>query len=228
MPEQSTDVYAAIRGIQGIDGADAYISMELNGKRVYYLIDSGCEVTMVPLKLAEQAPDVHIKPSTCRLLAPNGTAFRVTGEIELPMTLGSRRVVTHAFVSPDPEDITLGADWLRRHSCRWDFGNNPLRVDGCLCTPLSKKAEEDQQNANSKIALARAVNTAKTTRPVPSTNKVPCVESTSVPTTDIGTDTSSKDTTNELVPLLVSQTVPTSAPPVVPRSAGKDDSPVPS
>jgi len=138
-PEQSSGAQPAIRGIIGLDNADVYLAMDVGGKRVPCLLDSGCEITLVPLGTVEQMGDVEVKFSTHCIYAANGTAIQVAGEVELPMVLEGRKIMTFALASPDVEEIMLGIDWLRRHRCVWDFDKNGLYVDGYSTVPLSRK-----------------------------------------------------------------------------------------
>jgi len=34
------------------------------------------------------------------------------------------------LVSPDIEEVMIGADWLEQHPCVWDFGGKKLFIDG--------------------------------------------------------------------------------------------------
>jgi predicted aspartyl protease len=115
--------------------------MELAGKPHPCLLDSGCEVTLIPKALVEASKNIEVIPSKQRIWAANGSEIEVAGEACVPMWLDRRRIDTFALLSPDIEEIMLGADWLQTHNCLWDFGNGKLYIDGQTAAPLSRKRQ---------------------------------------------------------------------------------------
>ena len=134
-PEKST----AKRGAAGLDNAEVYLQMELHGKSIPCLVDSGCEITLAPKSLMQSNRKAEIQPTTRHVLAANGSEINVSGEATLPLFLNGRRIDTFALISTDIEEVMLGADWLKQHECVWDFGRNQLSVDGLMATPMSTK-----------------------------------------------------------------------------------------
>ena len=43
------------------------------------------------------------------------------------------------LISPDVEEVTIGADWLEEHRCSWDFGGKQLFIDGLPAVTVSRK-----------------------------------------------------------------------------------------
>jgi len=66
-----------------------------------------------------------------RIWAANGSESELFGEVTVPFTLNDRSIDKFALVSPDVEEVMIGADWLKQHSCIWDFGGGQLYIDGC-------------------------------------------------------------------------------------------------
>ena len=132
---------AVSRGSRGLDRALGYLQMELGGRSMACLLDSGCEVTLMPKAVIDSMKSVHVLPSSQRLWAANGSEIEVTGETTVPMLLNGRYLETFALVSPDVEEIMLGADWLQTHNCLWDFGNGKLYIDGQTAAPLNRKRQ---------------------------------------------------------------------------------------
>ena len=130
---------AVTRGGRGLDRALVYLRMELAGKPHPCLLDSGCEVTLIPKALVEASKNIEMIPSKQRVWAANGSEIEVAGEACVPMWLDGRRIDTFALVSPDIEEIMLGADWLQAHNCLWDFGKGKLFINGRAAVPLSRK-----------------------------------------------------------------------------------------
>jgi len=67
------------RGVKGVDRASVYLKMELPGKALPCLLDSGCEITLVPESLVKKAKSVNVIPSARRVWAANNTELLVTG-----------------------------------------------------------------------------------------------------------------------------------------------------
>jgi predicted aspartyl protease/transposase InsO family protein len=136
----TTETQGAItRGGRGLDRALVYVRMNIGDKAVPCLLDSGCEVTLIPKAVAEATRDIEVQPTNHRIWAANGTEVEVTGETKVALKLDGRRIETFALVSPDVEEVMLGADWLQTHNCLWDFGNGKLYIDGRAAVPLSRK-----------------------------------------------------------------------------------------
>ena len=129
---------AVNRGSRGLDQANVYIRVQLAGKPLPCLLDSGCEVTLIPKPVIEAA-NVEILPSGQRLWAANGTEIEIVGKVTVPLLLNGRCIMTTALVSPDIEEVMLGSDWLKAHNCLWDFGRGRLYIDGRAAVMLSRK-----------------------------------------------------------------------------------------
>jgi len=112
-----------------IDRADVYIKMKLSGKEIAYLMDTGCEITLVPRSLVDKHK-LGIAPTKHRIWAANSTEIELSGETMIPFTLNDRSIETFALISPDVEEVMIGADWLKEHRCIWDFSGSQLFVDG--------------------------------------------------------------------------------------------------
>ena len=93
-------------------------------------LDPGCEVTLIPKSFVDAGPHVDISPSTQRIWATKETEIEVTGETTVALELYDRFLTTFALISTDIEEIMLGSDWLRQHSCLRDFANGNLYIDG--------------------------------------------------------------------------------------------------
>ena len=119
------------------DNANVYLKMSLMGEDVPCLMDSGCELTMVPQDLINRFGTVELQPSVHQVWAANNTPIRINGEVRLPFILDDRCLWTTALVSEDVEEVMMGIDWLKEHSCIWDFKTGNLRIDGHPAVTLS-------------------------------------------------------------------------------------------
>ena len=114
-----------------------YLGVRLFGKMIPCLLDTGCDVTLVPQDIIEKHKSIRMTPVNRYLQAANDTDIEITGEVTLPLMLNDRCIMTHALVSPDVGEVMLGANWMYDHRCIWDFANRQISVDGCADVPMS-------------------------------------------------------------------------------------------
>jgi len=111
--------------------------MRLVGKMMPGLLDTRCDVTLVPQDIIQKHKSISMTPVNRYLQAANDTDIEITGEVTLPLTLNDRCVMTHALVSPDVGEVIMGANWLTDHKCIWDFANRQISIDGCAAVATS-------------------------------------------------------------------------------------------
>jgi len=111
----------AAKMLHGVDRANVYLAMELGGRRIPCLLDTGCDLTMVPREVINLVADVEIRPTTHRMWAANGTEVQIDGEATIPFVMEGRRLDTTALVSPDIVEPMIGSEWMKAHRCLWDF-----------------------------------------------------------------------------------------------------------
>jgi len=103
------------------DQANVYLKMSLLGKEVPCLVDTGCELTLVPKDLISRFTGIEVRPSIRHVWVANNTPIRIEGEVRLPFELNEKCLWTIALVSEDVEEVMLGIDWLEANGCVWDF-----------------------------------------------------------------------------------------------------------
>jgi hypothetical protein len=111
----------------GSNGVEVYFTVNLNGKKIYGLLDTGCETSAIGRRLILNE---LLRSTALKLFAANGTAIPLLGEVDLNFNIGGQKVSTVVVISGVVEDLILGIDWLGRHDCRWEFGRNLIEVDG--------------------------------------------------------------------------------------------------
>ena len=62
-----------------------YIDMIIDGKCYLALIDTGCQLNLLPPPLVGER---HAQPSSEKLFAANGSLMHILGTVELPVTIG--------------------------------------------------------------------------------------------------------------------------------------------
>ena len=127
--------------IHGVDKANVYLAMELGGRRIPCLLDTGCNMTMVPRAVFDLVPEVEMRPTTHRMWAANGTEVQLDGEATITFEMEGRRLDTEALISPDIEEPMIGAEWMKAHRCLWDFRGSELYIDGQAAVMLTQKKE---------------------------------------------------------------------------------------
>jgi len=68
--------------------ARTYLRLGINGQPCKCLLDTGCDVTLLPTRMTA---GVQLEPTTQRLLAANGPAIRVDGRATMEAAAGSQR-----------------------------------------------------------------------------------------------------------------------------------------
>jgi len=94
------------------------------------LLDSGCEITMIPKSTIDEIGGLPLLPSHQRICAANNTEIEIIGRVIAPFRLGDHVFEADALVFPDVNVVMLGSNWLRRHKCLWDFGTSRLYING--------------------------------------------------------------------------------------------------
>jgi len=129
-----------MRGSKGLDRDPVYVGMNLEGKMIPCLLDTGCDITLFPKDLVDaHHKSIKVMPTCRQLQAANDTEIKITKEVTLPLMLNGCRIRTQALVSPDVGEVMLGADWLHDHRCVWDFANRKIFIDGCAAIPLARR-----------------------------------------------------------------------------------------
>src|ERR1700733_2776709 len=112
-----------------------FIRGTIAGSPQLCLVDTGSEVSLVPHSIVE---GLALSPCDRALMAANGSAIRVTGQITVPIEISRGfRITTNFLVSDMIVEPMLGMDWLREHRCRLGFGTGALFV-GRRRIPLVK------------------------------------------------------------------------------------------
>jgi len=100
-----------------------YIKAFFKRKELTFLVDTGCDRSIMPRKLIPHAP---LWSADCRLYAANGTPISVMGEVMLDIRLCNEIIPTRFIVSNNVAEPMLGSDWLRKNEITWDFCNDSL------------------------------------------------------------------------------------------------------
>jgi len=69
------------------DQANVYLKTSLLGKEVPCLVDTVCELTLVPKDLTSRFTNIEVRPSIRHAWAANNMPIRIEGEVRLPFEL---------------------------------------------------------------------------------------------------------------------------------------------
>ena len=89
-----------------------YLNIRLQGSNRQCLLDSGCDITVIPAKFVQRD---RIVETTRTLLAANGTSIPILGSVTLKATVGRQMIEIRGLVTHHVTDIMLGVDWLRTY-----------------------------------------------------------------------------------------------------------------
>ena len=123
-------------------GRTLYIELGITGKKCQCLVDTGCEINLIPRRFLEE---VEIQPSARTLQAANGTEIGVLGEVELEVDIGERRIPTKFIVTDQVSEILIGIEWLQEHKCNINFAKSIIDIHG-KSIPLLKKVTRNTCN----------------------------------------------------------------------------------
>ncbi|GFU37018.1 peptidase A2 domain-containing protein [Nephila pilipes] len=92
------------------DGAMVINRLYLSDRssRLKYLIDTGADVSVIPLTTASQ----HLPPASLQLFAANGTIISTYGQQLVTLDFGLRRVFKWLFIIAEVSQPIIGADFL--------------------------------------------------------------------------------------------------------------------
>lgn len=137
---QSTTAHARLVTAENNDSAKSYLSVVVHGKRRLCLLDTGCEVTMIPANLVKGSA---ISETSQRLLAANGTQIPILGWAVLSARIGRHTMQIAGLVSEHIMDVMLGIDWLQENKVCWNFATGEIQLHGQIFQ-LAEKADEEK------------------------------------------------------------------------------------
>ena len=88
----------------GWNGVDVYLALGLNSRRVYGLLDTGCDTSVVSRGVI---PNELLKPTTLKLFAANGTMIALLGEVELTLMMAGYEVTAAVMVFEEVDDLIV-------------------------------------------------------------------------------------------------------------------------
>ena len=104
-----------------------YLNVRIRNKTQQCLLDSGCEVTVIPSRLVEKN---KVKRTDKDLLAANGTKIPVLGSTVIKAYIDGEEIEIAGLVSDHVSVIMLGIDFLTDYNVQWNFAKAQVSIKG--------------------------------------------------------------------------------------------------
>jgi len=127
--EAAATAQPPVRGLSN-DNRSVYLPVRIKRSRLQCTLDTGSDVTVVPLRLVRKFNLKVTNSPMEQLKAANGTGIAIEGVAEVPLVVAGQLVRTDALVSRDIFEFIIGSDWLAAYHCNWDFRNSSISVNG--------------------------------------------------------------------------------------------------
>ena len=122
-------------------GSDMMCRVDIMGKQVKALIDSGSEVSLLKSSIFEGLKNskMKLKGSDLTVTQANGQKMRLNGMIHIHIKIGKIETGSTLYIAPDlDQTMILGEDWLKINKAQLCFNPNRLTIKG-VEIPLGSK-----------------------------------------------------------------------------------------
>jgi len=107
----------------------------VSGHKAACLLDTGCEKSMLPGKLAY---GMQLKPTDLSVHAANGAKIPIKGTVRMQFDLEGMPLEAELLVSDVIDEMMLGIDWLTENACQWKFDERAIVIAGRQITLHSR------------------------------------------------------------------------------------------
>jgi len=104
-----------------------YLKVKVNGRSCECLLDSGSEVSVLPLSLVKGC---RTRPTTKTLRAANKTVIPVLGEAEATIATPKFKSTVTGLVTEHIDEPMLGINWLCENEAEWSFAGSYVTLAG--------------------------------------------------------------------------------------------------
>ena len=116
-------------------GNESYMEIIVPGHKAACLLDTGCEKSMLPGKLAY---GMQLKPTDLSVHAANGAKIPIKGTVRMQFDLEGMPLEAEFLVSDAVDEMMLGIDWLTENACQWKFDERAIVIAGRQITLHSR------------------------------------------------------------------------------------------
>ena len=107
------------------------LKVQINGKSLHGLVDSGSDFTLVGESFFVKFPELIkcVSPCSQFVSSVSASTFKLVGKLDLHLQISNSIFKIQAFVSPrTPWDLLLGVDFLRKFDVKIDFQTDVLKI----------------------------------------------------------------------------------------------------
>jgi len=125
--DDSYDIRA--NGIQQEDElkSRSYLRMRINNHWVSCLLDSGCDLTILPARLVRQN---QIEKTHRKVRAANDTDIPILGTTQVMGKVGNVKMPIWGLVSEQVAEPMLSIKWLKENKAVWNFDEGTIQLRG--------------------------------------------------------------------------------------------------
>jgi len=126
-PENLEATSGNVRLLSGNNKSETYVDVTMRGHTFQAMLDSGCEMSICPLRMCSSA---KIVPVQTKLFAANETPITVLGLTRVFFEIDGMPLYADMLVSDDVQEFLLGFSFLKQNECEWLFAQNRIVIKG--------------------------------------------------------------------------------------------------
>lgn len=108
--------------------AEAYLLVDLGGRKREAILDSGCTHSILPRNWIPRG--TVVKPVRATTLTADNRQVAMLGQADVRFKIGKKEVVLNVWVSERVSQFLLGYDWLSKQTVSWNVGADYLMCEG--------------------------------------------------------------------------------------------------
>jgi len=110
----------------GLKPCAVHVNLSIGRWTVSCLLDTGCEISLLPSKLAGQ---MTLNPYLHPMTAAYGTKINILGSKTFHIKLNGVKFEADMLVSNDVDEAMLGVSFLGAHDCSWHVNRGLVTID---------------------------------------------------------------------------------------------------
>jgi len=112
-------------GLVARNEAETYIEAEVNGNKVDFLLDTGCCLNILPVRMVDKN---QLQSDNTELFAVNHSPVDVVGSTTWDLRFGRHKLEVKFLVSSTIDEAILGISFLKQHVSTWSFDKDNIQI----------------------------------------------------------------------------------------------------